>query len=583
VPLDVRLLGPLTVLVAGRPARLGKGNERLVVALLALNAGRTVTGERIIDVLWPEAPPPTAREMVRIYVARTRKQLGADAVVTRPGGYSLETDPEHVDALRFVRLCAEGSSWHEEGKLAEVVATVDKALALWRGTPLPELTGPFLEGERARLEELRLTAIEHRFDAELELGHAQKIIAELESLTREHPYRERLRGQLMLALYRSGRQKDALEQFRHARWASVEELGVEPGPDLQNLQKAILTHDPALRLPPARSSTPQPSVTTGASGRLRSRTALALAVVALVAAAAIAAGVTLHGGGSGTSIASDSIGLIDAHTGGVHTSLKLAGLPGPIAVANTHIWVGDGERRLVRELDAKTLRATREIALPDFPYRAVGGFGAVWIANGYDGRVIRIDGSTGVRVVFRPEPQASGRTQLAVAYGSLWTASQDGVLVRLDPRTTRATALIRHIGFPGAMTAGLGGIWVAQSTRDEILRIDPATNRIVRRIPIGGIASDVAVGDGAVWTVTPREGKLWRIDPRTNGVTGFTEIDGRPSAVAVTPDAVWVGSARTTITRVNPKSGNHPAKTVAVGGAVSALLADGNRVWVSVR
>jgi DNA-binding SARP family transcriptional activator len=247
VQLEFRVLGPLEVRGDDGPLALGGAKQRALLALLVLNAGRVVPRERIVDALWGEAPPESAVKGIQLYVWQLRKLLPEGAIVTRPGGYILEADG--VDLVRFERDVADARS-----ASPEVAARVlGAALALWRGPPLIELADkPFFRAEAARLEELRLAALEDRIDADLALGQHAKLVGELEALIAERPHRERLRGQLMLALYRSGRQADALEAYRDAR-AALNELGLEPAHDLRDLERRILTHDQSLGLNRARS------------------------------------------------------------------------------------------------------------------------------------------------------------------------------------------------------------------------------------------------------------------------------------------------------------------------------------------
>ena len=580
--LEVRALGQLTIEVDGQEVELGKGNERLLVALLALNAGKPVSLEWIVDTLWPDDPPPTAREMVRIYVGRVRKRLGENAIRTRPGGYALDTESEAVDVLRFERLCKAASRDLHEGDASGALAVLEQALALWQGPPLPELGAlPFVREERARLDELHLAAVEDRIDAELELGRAGELVAELESLVRDQPHRERRRCQLMLALYRSGRQTEALAHYQDARRLLVDEFGVEPGPELQALQKAILTQDPSLS---AHSGTRPGAAATAPkrAGRQHRRLAAGLSAAAAVAAAAVVVALVVQGTPSTVAIGRDSISAVDTQTGAVVKSLHLGGLPGPVAVDSARVWLGDGRLRRLQELDARRLRTLRTIGLPDFPEAIVTGFGAAWVANGYNGTIVRIDAEHGDSRVFRPEPNAHGRVALATGYGGLWAASQDGVLVRLDPRSLAATTRIGGLASPSAIATGLGGVWVADATRDELVRVDPLKNRIAHTIPIGGTAADVAVGNGSVWAVTPLEGRLWRIDPRTNAVVASIAAGPKPLTVAATPGSVWVGSADGTLSEVDPNR-NRVVRTIRTGGPVAGLAALRNRVWVTVR
>jgi DNA-binding SARP family transcriptional activator len=236
--MEFRLLGPLEAREGDRPIALGGSKPRAVLAVLLLNANEVVSRDRLIDELWGERPPETAVTSLQVYVSRLRKVLPPETLVTQAPGYVLRVDPEHIDVRRFERLVEERR--HRE------------ALALWRGPPLAEFgREPFAQAEIARLEDLRLAAVEERIEADLAEGRHAELVGELERMIALHPLRERLRGQLMLALYRSGRQAEALEAYQAARGTLVDELGLDPGAALQRLEKSILVHDPALDLPSA--------------------------------------------------------------------------------------------------------------------------------------------------------------------------------------------------------------------------------------------------------------------------------------------------------------------------------------------
>jgi streptogramin lyase len=261
--------------------------------------------------------------------------------------------------------------------------------------------------------------------------------------------------------------------------------------------------------------------------------------------------------------------------------VRLGGAPGPIAADGRHVWAGDGTSRSLRELEAHPLRLVRTVSLPEFPYRLAAAAGRPFVANGFRGTIVRLGGRDGLRV-FRPEPHAMGRVQLASAAGSLWAASQDGVLVRLDPVSLRRTATIAGVGTPEALAAGDGALWVAEATRDALLRVDPRQGKVARSVPIGGVAEEVAVGGGSVWALTPLENRLWRIDARTSGVTASIDVGPHGTALAAADGAVWVGSADASLSRVDPRR-NAVVETVAVGGPVAGLAAAGDRVWVAIR
>ncbi len=249
---EFRVLGPFEVLVEGRPLELKRRKQRSLLALLLLHAGEIVSTDRLVDELWAGSPPKAAVGSLQNLVSDLRKALGRDAVVTREPGYVLDVDHDRVDVHRFERLVAQAT---EGGDAERRSMLLQEALALWRGPPLADLAfEPFAHVEIARLEELRTSAREELIQAELELGRHSKLVGELESLVAEHPLRERLRSQLMLALYRSGRQAEALEAYRRARETLVEELGIEPSPELQRLEHSILRHDPELDVPAQTTS-----------------------------------------------------------------------------------------------------------------------------------------------------------------------------------------------------------------------------------------------------------------------------------------------------------------------------------------
>jgi DNA-binding SARP family transcriptional activator len=258
--MDFRLLGPLEVLEHDRVLALGGGRQRSLLAVLLLHANEVVSNDRLIDALWGQSPPPTAAKTVQVYVSRLRKELGEGRLVTRAPGYLLTVERSELDLRRFEQLLGEA----READPASAADLLRRALALWRGPALADLAyEAFVQNEIARLEELRWAALEQRIDADLACGRHAELVGELEGLIAEHPLRERLRYQLMLALYRSSRQAEALDAYRTARRELAERLGLEPGEELKRLEQAILQHDPALDLAgeaPGRpaSETPAP-------------------------------------------------------------------------------------------------------------------------------------------------------------------------------------------------------------------------------------------------------------------------------------------------------------------------------------
>jgi DNA-binding SARP family transcriptional activator len=243
-----RILGPLEAADERGPIRLGGQRQRAVLAALLIEAGRVVPTEHLVDQLWGDAAPKTATASLQNAISRLRKELGSDVLETSAPGYVLRIDQDQVDAHRFERLLADG----RRASAAERRELLVRALDLWRGPALAEFTFErFAEAEIRRLEELRVVALEERVEADLELGRHGDVIGELESLVQEHPLRETFRRQLMLALYRAGRQAEALEVFQSARAQLVDELGIEPGPELKRLQAEILRHEAGVAAPGA--------------------------------------------------------------------------------------------------------------------------------------------------------------------------------------------------------------------------------------------------------------------------------------------------------------------------------------------
>jgi DNA-binding SARP family transcriptional activator len=269
--MEFRILGPLQALEEGRVIRLGGGKQRALLALLLLHANETLTTDRLIDGLWGEQPPATAVKALQVHISRLRRALALAAdngtggvIFTSEHGYELRLDPERLDAHRFARILADGRSELAAGRLARAESVLEEALALWRGEPLGDLAyESFARREIARLEELRIAALELLIEARLARGRHVEMVGELERLVAQHPYRERLRAQLMLALYRSERQADALQAYQNARTTLVEELGIEPGERLRELERAVLAQDPGLGLAaPANPAAIEPAVET---------------------------------------------------------------------------------------------------------------------------------------------------------------------------------------------------------------------------------------------------------------------------------------------------------------------------------
>ena len=263
-----RILGPLQVCAGGhQDVTITPGRQHIVLGVLLLEANRVVSIDHLIDAIWDDDPPATARTQVQICVSRLRNRLveaGCEAIVTRAPGYLMPVRPGQLDAQLFASLTAEADGHARAGRTHEAAAALGQAVALWRGPALSGINSHILRAKATELDERRLAAVEAHLDLELELGHHHRLVGELSTLVSEHPLRERLRGQLMLALYRAGRQAEALEAYRLGRELMIDQLGLEPGEDLRRLETSILAGDPALQttdaLVPAPHLVPEPDI-----------------------------------------------------------------------------------------------------------------------------------------------------------------------------------------------------------------------------------------------------------------------------------------------------------------------------------
>ena len=284
--MEFRLLGPFEVWDGGQQVEIAGSKQRALLALLVLRANEVVRTELLVDELWGERPPRNASAALHTHVSRLRKTLGADTIASREWGYVLRAAPEDVDLSHFESLVAEAEPLAAEQRATKLA----EGLALWRGPPLADLVNePALAHDIGRLEELRLGTLERRIDADLEAGQSGNLVGELEALIARNPLREHLRWLLILALYRAGRQAEALEVYRETRRVLTEELGIEPSPELRELERAILQHDPALRA--SRVSTPvvaEPGVRPVRRRRVLIGASIALLVAGLGVAAAYA-------------------------------------------------------------------------------------------------------------------------------------------------------------------------------------------------------------------------------------------------------------------------------------------------------
>jgi DNA-binding SARP family transcriptional activator len=367
--LQFRILGPVEAAANGERLRLGGPKQRALLALLLLHANEVVSRDRIIDELWGERPPTTVATALNVYVSKLRKILGSagaqDILETQEPGYMLRVASGQLDAHRFDELAAAGRRALEAGDQDEASAKLDEALSLWRGRALDDLPEEeFARRAGERLEEARLAALMDRIEAELARGHASDLVGQLETLASEHPFQERLWAELMLALYRSGRQADALGAYRRAR-ERLDELGIEPSRELKELQAQILRQDPALQvsLKQLRDVSEPPALRHAA--RWNRKRLLALGAAALLAGTAAALVITLTGSG-GTPAAApapNSVRVFDLKTHKSIASVPIGGTPGGLAVDSNAVWVANEDDGTVLRIDPKTMKIVQTIGI----------------------------------------------------------------------------------------------------------------------------------------------------------------------------------------------------------------------------
>jgi DNA-binding SARP family transcriptional activator len=526
---------------------------------------------------------------LNVHLSKIRKLLaaaGTDAtLVTEPHGYVLRIDPERLDLHWFERLAREGRRALVAGRPEEAAATLDRALALWRGPPLAELELEASVGAAAhRLSEQRLSAVEDRFEAGLLLGRHTELAAELEEFVREHPLRERARAELMVALYRGGRQSEALQAYRDARVLLAEELGLDPGPELQRLEKAILVQDESLLLSGPRRLP---------RGRRARRLAAALAL-ALPASALLALG----SGGPGTRAteplaeailahASD-VAVIEPDTSKVVARVSVGSSPALIREGDGSVWVADQLDLTVTEIDLESRRVLRTVGLGFRPDHLAARNGAVW-AFDKEERVLARLGKEQTWERFE-HPDFTGVEGVALDDHAVWLAGGKR-LIRVDADSGN---VVRSVSVPdqvdGLATAG-GDVWAVSSTASAVLRIDPLTAVIRDRIPMAGDLGpgpqtlSISADTDFIWVLNGDTATVVKIDPSLHDVVETYRLPaGRGSlALAAGEGAAWISNAFDgTVTRIDGRTNEVASIAVSAYSSPKSVTVAGGLVWVSV-
>jgi YVTN family beta-propeller protein len=564
--LEFGLLGPLGVTRAGAVLPLGGRQQRAVLAVLLADAGTVVSVGRIAEAVWGERAPAGFASTVQTYVFHLREVLepsrgrGAPCrlLVTEPGGYRLRIGDGAIDAAVFEQRVHAGQEKLARAAFAEAAAELSAAMGLWRGEVLADLADfEFVAPIAARLTQLRQVALQSRIDADLALGRHSVVLAELDELVARHPLNEQMHAARILALYRTGRQSDALDAYGSLRSILRDELGIDPSPQLQELHREVLAQDPKLDWQPpppsgngrrsgvartAPSKPPDggaPPQVRSASRRLRWVLGGLLAAT-LVVAGSIAAVVAGHPDHSSLpALPANSVGTIHKD-GSLHDAIAVG--PNPSAVAY--------------------------------------GASTVWVTSSTEGRVARVD--TGTHRVVETIRVGRAPTAIAVTAHDAWVVNAgDGTVSRISTDTDEVVRTIPVGTVPSAIAAGPSGVWVANSGDDSIQRIDPVTGDAGPPIPVGGRPAGIAVGDHAVWVANSADGSLTQINPGSGqDLSGPIAVGSGPSAIALTGDSLWVANTDDqSVVRLDPQTRKVVAR-VPVGDGPSSVAATNGRVWV---
>jgi peptide/nickel transport system substrate-binding protein len=583
--MDYRILGPFEVSDAGRAIRLGGDKQRVLLAILVLNRNEVVSADRLIDDLWGESPPSTALRTLQAYVSRLRKALTLeDVLLTRGRGYLLRVGDGELDLDRFRGLVEQGRTALAAGKHDEAATALREGLGLWRGAPLADFAfETFAQPAIAQLEELRLGAVEERAEADLALGRHDQLVGELGELVEHNPLRERLRGQLMLTLYRCGREAEALGVYQEFRRSLSAELGLDPSPRLQKLEAAILSRDAALETP-ARGS-PSAVVSAGRRRRLAAGPRLRwLALGGLVVIVVAAVGLLSRGGRAAplSAINADSVGAISPTGTPISAEVPVGSAPAAVAAGGGAVWVANYNAGTVSRIDPATHTVVQTIATGPTPAGIAFGAGAVWVAHNFSGTVSRIDPA--VSRVVQTISVGNGPTGVTVGDGSVWvTNSLDGTLSRIDAVKGVVVKTIALGGGATDVAAGLDAVWVSDAADGRVLRIDPQSDAVVQPIAVGTGPSALTIGFGSVWVANTLDGTVSRIDPRTNQVAAAIPVGDGPHGIALGPGGVWVANEfGGRVVRVDPAT-DSVARTITVGNRPRGLVAADGLMWVSTQ
>ena len=590
---NFRLLGLLEVVGDdGRTVDIVRGHESALLALLLLHANEAVSPERIVDELWPVAPPENARKSIHIYISRLRKAIGPARIDTTPVGYLLHVDPGELDVTHFETLVRAGREALARSAPEDAESLFDRALALWRVAPLADFRfESFAQSETRRLQELHDTVVADRVDARIACGRANLVIQELAALIEQAPLWERPRAQLMRAFYLTGRQADALELYRRTRELLDDELGVEPGIELQRLERQILNHDPELGEP-----TPPPTPRTRRRRMLRR----SLGLVCVLVMAILAGTFVFSRGAAPSSIRpnvhnpTQAVSTIDPATNRVASTTHVGRYPARIVASRNAVWILDTQDDTISRIDPST-RLVVHTFTPGSVVSDIEAYaGSLWAAAPHANRVLRLDATTdGItsRIV------APSALLLASGRGLLWVSGTH--LLTVDPKSEKSRVVSDRqyiAGKPSSYgtSAGIdantsstvmtGRWWFFDDAGGVVLRVDPATGKERQSRHLVGFddATRMIAAQGALWLSSADRDALLRMDPDTLAWTMKVAVGSRPVGVTYGAGSLWVAnSGAGTVTRIDPADGRVQA-TISVGGTPFDMTFARGLVWVTL-
>lgn len=598
VGLEFGILGPLRVTVAGREQPLAGDKLRGLLAVLLVEPGRPVSADRLIDDLWGEEPPATARQSLYVHVARLRRALavdGSDAspLETSPRGYVLHVADDGLDAIRFRRLLSEARKARRAGDARAAADGYRAALALWRGDALEDVALASLEPARAELDALRLDALEERIEIDLALGRAAELVSELEELVARHPLREGMRAQLMVALYATGRQADALNAYQDVR-RDLDQLGLVPGPRLRDLEQAILRQDESL------VTTPPPVAAPAARRGRRWRVGALVAAAAALAAVGLAlvldddASAPARRGPAAVVVKPDSLVEIDPARNRVVSAVHVGRNPDNIVFTRDAAWVVATADRTVDRIDLQSREVRPLGGVPVALGSAATMSGEVWVSSFEEPYVTLVAqggeavGDGVISGAGPPRVRVHGSAEaLAVGGGYLWVTSPkdsggDNSVSRIDLRTRKLVSSTAVGNLPLYVAFGYGSAWVANYKGDSLSVVRPGSDT-AETIGVSGGPLGVAAGAGGIWVVAFWDNELVRIDPETRRVLHRTRVGDGPLAVAVGGGSVWVTNRDSkTVSRIDPAT-NRVAATIHLAAAPYGIRFARGRVWVTTQ